>query len=298
MAKNLKKEEDKAGASEWMTTYSDMMTILFVFFVLLFSMSSINPVKWDKLVQTYGNHARNLSAVGGGDVEVDGVEQELINILDDILSHFLEDITDEGVAEEQPEELYDEERRQIDFEHIYNVVSMYVDTRGYSDRIDVEKDEFHVMIRFKDRAFFTSGHAIISAEGQDIIKFISEAIQLVIEQVDTIKIEGHTDSMPQNSWEYPDNWALGSARANAVRSIFENTGIPADRRLMEVISLADTVPRAGNDTLEGRSENRRVEIYITRLDVVEEEAVVVEQVIVDLPEENAMVEESAAPEED
>ena len=268
MAKNLKKD-DQPAKSEWLATYADMMTILFVFFVLLFSMSSINPVKWDILVQTWGNQARNIASVGGGDQD-EAVDQAIVDMLDQIFSIIIDQMAEDGITEEQPEELH-QEGSEMDFDHIYNVVSLYIDTQGYADRVDIEKDENYVMIRFKDRAFFASGHAIIGAEGQEIIRFIAEAINLVIDQVGSIKIEGHTDNVPQSSWEFPSNWDLGSARANAVRAIFEASGIPSNRRLMEVISLAETDPRDTNETAEGRSANRRVEIYITRADQVDEE---------------------------
>jgi chemotaxis protein MotB len=119
---------------------------------------------------------------------------------------------------------------------------------------------------------FDPGSAEVNLEGRDAVLFIGAAIQLVLDQVEKIKIEGHTDSVPQNSWMYPDNWQLSAARANAVRAFLEVSGItvgPGSPRI-EVVALADTVPIGDNDTQEGKAANRRVEIYITRADLVQE----------------------------
>ena len=148
---------------------------------------------------------------------------------------------------------------------------MYVQDSGYAELIDVEKDDFQIMIRFKDRVLFQSGMAIIGAEGRDAILFIGAAIDLVADQVDIIKVMGHTDSIPQNSFLYPNNRVLGSARANAVVDILEESGLTGDDPFIQSISMADKDPIAPNDTPEGRALNRRVEIYITRKEVVDEE---------------------------
>jgi chemotaxis protein MotB len=279
MARYLKKPDEKSGSADWMTTYSDMMTILFVLFVLLFSMSSINPVKWDLLVQTWGNQDRNVSSVAGEEVPGQGADSEMIaNWLDmmDLLAR-LDDITDSPQEEEstdsenREDQLNNEEQVVITFDHVYNVISSYVEIRGYSDRIDIEKDDNFILIRFKDRVFFRSGMARIDGNAIEIIKFIGEAIGLVLDQVDVIRIEGHTDSIPQEGWEFPDNWALSQERARQVLLFLIDSGLPTDRRLLQPIGYADTHPIDTNETPEGRSANRRVEIIITRADVIDEE---------------------------
>ena len=248
MAKSLKKDREPENAMGWLTTYSDMMTILFVLFVLLFSMSTINHVQWDLLIQTIGNRPREAPMMMPFDMQED----------DDILSEFelkleLErDQYDQDAAEERD-----------DFDYVFQLVTMFVAEHGYADVIEIERADNYIMIRFGDRVLFAPGRADIGSEGRRIVAFMGAAIGIVLDQVDTIKIEGHTDSVPQSGRMFADNWILGSARANAVRHIFE-----ADARLpseaMRITSFADTVPLASNDTPEGRSKNRRVEVYITR----------------------------------
>ncbi|MCL2099703.1 MAG: flagellar motor protein MotB [Oscillospiraceae bacterium] len=268
MAKKIKKEEGE-GASVWLTTYSDLMTLMFVFFVLLFSMSSINPVKWDILVQTYGNRDRTVSAVGGVEDSGDIAEAIIIEYIDNILA-MLDEIDSEG---DPWDDIAASELQDImDFDVIYEMLVWHVDVSGYSELVDIEKDENYIMIRFADKVFFQSGMAIIGAEGRELIEFVGHAIQLILDQVDMIKIEGHTDSIPQTGGVHPDNWALSQERARQVLLLLEGSGVPTDRPLLQPTGLADTVPRAENDTPEGRSQNRRVEIYITRKHTVVETA--------------------------
>ena len=278
MARHLNKSEEVRGVSVWLVTYADMMTIMFVFFVLLFSMSTINPVTWDVLVQTWGNRDRTVAAAGGADM-LDATDHELMLHLDAILLAMLEDLAFiSPYPYQEPDvepgvEAVDEVEPGYEFEVIYVIISQFIRDEGYQDRIEIERDENYIMLRFRDRAFFAPGSSAMEAAGVAATQFIAHAIGLVVDQVDTIIIEGHTDSVPHSCSRFRDNWELGSGRANSVRIILEEMGIPVDRRIMEVRSLADTVPRATNDTAEGRSENRRVEIYITRRTPEPEEVV-------------------------
>ena len=267
MAKRLNKNEEVKGVSVWLITYADMMTIMFVFFVLLFSMSTINPVTWDVLVQTWGNRDRTVAAFGGADM-LDVTDHELMMHLDAILLAMLEELDLEGMFQEPDVEpgveAVEEVEAGYEFEVIYVIISRFIHEYGYQDRIEIERDENYIMLRFRDRAFFAPGSSTMEAAGVVATQFIGAAIGLVVDQVDTIIIEGHTDSVPHSCSRFRDNWELGAGRANSVRLILEEEGIPVDRRIMEIRSLADTVPRGDNETVEGRSENRRVEIYITR----------------------------------
>lgn len=288
MPKKLNKREEAEGGNTWMTTYSDMMTILFVFFVLFFTMSTINPVQWQLLVDTFGARMRT-TVVDPHDLqdpmaeEMDIIlqqfiadlhgtfdDEDLLNVSEMTLEDLLNQAQDDAQMQDMNEAQGQDGEPLPNFDFIYQVVSAYVEDKGYSEQIIIERADNYIMIRFRDRVLFGPGSVTIGQEGRDIILFIGTAIQLVLDEVDMIRIEGHTDSVPQSGWRFTDNWDLGHGRANAVLRILAESGLPTDRRLMMPSSLADTVPRASNDTPEGRSENRRVEIYISRLGTAED----------------------------
>jgi chemotaxis protein MotB len=264
--KKFNEPEEGGGGATWLATYADMMTILFVFFVLLFSMSTINPVQWDLLVQAFGNRARTVTAVETGDLQEDDDEHYIMVLLEEWIASW-EGVDLNDLLEEPGEDGGEAAGEEIDyFDLVFQLVTHYVEEDGYSEQIIIERADNYIMIRFEDRVLFGPGRVDIGPEGSDAIIWIGGIIRTVMEFqpgiIDSIRIEGHTDSVPQTGLRFTDNWDLGSGRANAVVRKLLEAGI--DPRLLSATSHADTRPRGDNDTPEGRSQNRRVELHITR----------------------------------
>ncbi|MCL2775786.1 MAG: flagellar motor protein MotB [Oscillospiraceae bacterium] len=298
----------------WLTTYADMITLLMAFFILLYSFSTINPIKWDQIIQTQTNGnqlaagqadnkdiinnmlnqmmqtqteqetqdsagfpagisasaeaADNMDIIEGNNVPLEALPPDLtapentdnVNNIDSISNTENTDNTESAgnvIANESTQN-----EKQVNFAYIYDILNNYVAENGYGAQISVQKNDSYVMIRFEDNIFFASGSADVNPEGQKIINFMAAAIDAVIDQVDEIKIAGHTDDVPQNSSVFPSNWYLSMYRAANVEYYLENAGIPANK--MVLMGYGEERPIADNSTEAGRSENRRVEIYITK----------------------------------
>ena len=126
----------------------------------------------------------------------------------------------------------------------------------------IESFENKVRVRFVDRVLFKSGHSSITANGRVSLKKVAEALEDM--KGYAIRISGHTDNIPiamNHRDRFPSNWELSSARAAAVvRYFVEELGWDGSR--LQAIGHSYFQPIAGNDTKEGRAQNRRVEISV------------------------------------
>jgi chemotaxis protein MotB len=114
-----------------------------------------------------------------------------------------------------------------------------------------------LLLEIKDSALFATGTAQPAPQASTILMRIA---QVLIRVPNSLVVEGHTDSIPIQTAQYPSNWELSSARAAAIVRNLQEQGMEAKR--LAASGLADTKPRAGNDTVEGRSQNRRVSILV------------------------------------
>lgn len=114
-----------------------------------------------------------------------------------------------------------------------------------------------VLLEIRDTALFASGTAQPAEQAAAILARISGVLG---EGGNAVVVEGHTDSIPIRTAQYPSNWELSSARAAAVVRMLQERGIGSGR--LTAAGLSDTRPRSPNDTAQGRSENRRVSLLV------------------------------------
>lgn len=128
---------------------------------------------------------------------------------------------------------------------------------GLGDDIAVIPQQDGVRFRISNDILFGSGEAVLSAEG---IRQLENLVPLLADSDYQVTVAGHTDSLPIQTSRFPSNWELSSARAGSVVRLFENAGVPRNR--LQAAGYADTRPLFRNDTEQGRSRNRRVEIIL------------------------------------
>ncbi len=127
-------------------------------------------------------------------------------------------------------------------------------------QVQIQQMKSGLSVSLSQDILFASGSADLDKTGQEVLLRVSDQLKSVPYQV---VIMGHTDNVKIGgglAQRYPTNWELGSARAARIVRLFQEAGIPADR--LVAVSFADNRPRAGNDTPEGRSKNRRIEIRL------------------------------------
>lgn len=258
MAKR-KQEDPPVGAPLWMATFGDLMNLLLCFFVLLFSMSSVDAQKFDMVAasfsSTFSIFSAGSTAIGEGVLISNGVSQ--LNQLDEYFnstgkaaegSEVIKDAMDEVEAQKlkESEELAEKIEEGMKEQEIQNQVEMQITSE-------------YVQLTLNGALLFDSGSVELKQESLPILDKVGLILTRYAESL--IEIEGHTDNVPINSSRYRDNNVLSNERALSVFDYFRET-TNLDPALMKHSGRGEYVPIADNSTPEGRSKNRRVEIKI------------------------------------
>ena len=127
-----------------------------------------------------------------------------------------------------------------------------------SGRVEVSELKGKLTVKMKDKILFASGSATLGADGRMALRKVAEALRGVQGRV--IRIEGHTDDVPTGGGAFPTNWELSTARALAVVRYLQENGVDPSR--LAGAGYGQYQPIAPNDTPEGRSQNRRIEIVL------------------------------------
>lgn len=268
MAKR-KQEEAPKGSPAWMSTFSDLMNLLLCFFVLLFSMSSVDSSKYEELVvslnESFGIFKSGGSAIGEGVLISSGVSQ--LNNLDDYFSDMgkaAEETENGDPMEEYKEELKKEQREEV--EEMYDELSEMVENGKLQDnvKLGIDSNYQYVKISLSGAILFGSGQAEFLPDAKPILSRVGDILKMYDNSL--IKIEGHTDNVPISSSKYKDNMELSTARAISVWTYFANKkGL--NPKTLEASGRSQYDAIASNKTAEGRAKNRRVEIKIYREDI-------------------------------
>ncbi len=151
------------------------------------------------------------------------------------------------------------EKKSGEYEQLATSLRSEID----AGRIELMELRGRTTVKMKDKILFASGSATIGAEGKDALRKVAEALRGL--QGKVIRVEGHTDNVPTgSSGPFPSNWELSAARALAVVHYLQDGGVDPTR--ISGAGHAQFQPIATNDTPDGRSLNRRIEIVLVPLE--------------------------------
>lgn len=255
-----KKEETPApGSPAWMATFSDLMNLLLCFFVLLFSMSTVDAKKFEAVAasfsQTYSIFEAGATAIGDGVLISNGVSQ--LNELDEYINSTGK--TAESEEEADVFEEFEQAKLKEAEELSEQVEEALADEAEFESEIDVDFTTQYVSLTLNGAFLFDSGSAEIKEEAKPLMDRVG---QILVRYADsTIEIEGHTDNVPIHNSRYANNNELSSFRALAVFDYLTQT-TALDPAKLRHTGCGEYLPVADNTTPEGRAKNRRVEIKI------------------------------------
>ena len=238
MARKKKNKAEGLRGDEWMATYADTVTLLLTFFVLLYSMSSVDAEKTKNIAQAF------VSMMNGqtGDTLM---QYNLYNGEVPLIGGETEDSIDGG------EELTEQEK-------LYNNIKKFINDKNLQGVVEIVDDERGVAMQVKDNILFETSSSDLKEDSKDILNQLNTIISSVS---NPILVEGHTDNRPINTSRFPSNWELSADRAvNVVRYFVEVLG--QDARRFSATGYAEYQPVAPNNTYDDMAKNRRVDILI------------------------------------
>ena len=272
-------EEIEEKNDGWLVTYGDLMSLLLCFFVLILSMAEIDIIRYKQLADSMSNafgvqRELELESVPKGTSVVStefrpGIPDETIV---DVVQQETRDQTRNSLRIGNPNSPESEEKDVRDEVLTYDEVMALIKetqldaemlrrllkTEIKEGQIDVESTARTILIRIREKGSFASGSALLSSSFVGVIDKIANALTQIEGR---IAVEGHTDSVPINTFAYPSNWDLSAARSVAVVRRMLDTA-PLEPKRVTASGFADTRPQAINSTFEGRARNRRVEIVV------------------------------------
>ena len=241
---NAKTKVEKDTSERWLLTYSDLMNLLLILFIMLYTMANIDVEKYQRVAsslrQAFGNYSGG-AVIGGG-----GGSPSILDL--------------GGALEPDAVVPTDTEKQQM--EAVQKEVQELVQELGLTGEVAVATQERGIYISIGEQVLFKSGSADLDESARsDITKIGREILAKMPDK--QMRVEGHTDNIPINNVRFPDNQELSTARANNVwRILVKDVGI--DPKKISATGYGEYRPLVSNDTEEHRKQNRRVDIVILR----------------------------------
>jgi chemotaxis protein MotB len=268
-----RREDIHVNHERWLISYADFITLLFAFFVVMYSISQVNDSKYRVLSETFIDaFNRPVDAQTSKDpadeaspsrtqiapIELDNAARDKSQLEEQVPL-----IVDIEPALDRGDDAVDETRSLIttsdELTQISDLVSEKFSALIGERLIQVTSNELWLQIELKDSIIFSSGSADTSEQSR---KIFDEIASILADYSNPVQVEGFTDNVPINSVRYPTNWELSTARASAIVKHLAAKGVAPER--LAAVGYGEYQPVASNDSEQGRAQNRRVTIMIAK----------------------------------
>lgn len=251
MGRRKKVVDEPENHERWLISYADFITLLFAFFVVMYSVSSVNEGKYrilsDSLDNAFSDPKRVIEPIQIGEIQrsINPIESLIVNSDSGL------DVEEKGVNGLDTD--VESEKLQKIAENLDELLSPFVE----KELIEVKKHDLWVEVEMKSNLLFESGRAEVEEKAVPLLQKVSEKLR---EIPNPVHVEGFTDNIPIDTLEFPSNWELSAARAASIVHHFSEMGVSPGR--MAAIGYGEHRPIADNRFEEGRNENRRVVLVI------------------------------------
>lgn len=248
-----RKHAEHVNHERWLVSYADFITLLFAFFVVMFAASNTDKKKAGQVAQAVQVAFAELAAFSpSGKVvpmsDSGGLANDTKNVIGNENSQFDSTRLVGGNKGEAPKTI-SEVRAQLESvlkeELAKNNVRLTEDSRGLT-------------VSLAEAGFFGPGSAVMHPDALSVVQRIAATISPLPY---SLRVEGHTDNVPIHTAQFPSNWELSTARATfLLQYLISQAGISPNR--MSAVGYGEYRPVAPNDSVEGRSANRRVDLVV------------------------------------
>jgi len=265
-----RQREIHVNNERWLVSYADFITLLFAFFVVMYSISQVNQSKYRVLSETFiqafnqPNDAKtnpmpqdttipSSNAIVpidmGKTATDDNIKQPQNAVVDDSAKSDMNAQSNTIAKTQTSDELT----------QISDLVNEKFAQLINDQLIKVSSNELWLQIELKDSILFSSGGVETSVQAQTIFTEIAEILK---NYENPIQIEGFTDNVPIRNGRYPTNWELSSARATEIVKFLATKGVAPER--LAAVGYGEFQPLVSNDTEMGRAQNRRVAVMVAK----------------------------------
>jgi chemotaxis protein MotB len=266
-----RRQEVHVNQERWLISYADFITLLFAFFVVMYSISQVNDSKYRVLSETFEDafHQPNSSRDNADANTPTSTTNDPITPVDtgataatqsedggqiSIVSDGPPPSTD-SQAEDQPGAV----KTSDELTQISDLVSEKFSELINDQVIQVSSNELWLQIELKDSILFSSGEA---APSEQALGIFNEIAGILKNYANPVQVEGFTDNVPIKSARYPTNWELSTARASAIVKVLASAGVAPER--LSAVGYGEFQPIGSNETALGRAQNRRVAIMVAK----------------------------------
>ena len=240
MARRAKRIEHD-NHDRWLISYADFTTLLFAFFVVMYSISSVNEEKY----KTFSNSLNTAFA------------KQPITASTGVASS-QQDQTLKALVDMRTVRLGEQQRKaQERMKNLTGGLSQVMAPLIKQRTVNINQTKRGVVIDISASTLFRTGEATLQPGMSDVLRQVAAVLS---KEELPIEVEGHSDDIPIATAQFPSNWELSSARASSVVRMLIDNGVPAKR--LAVVGLASNQPLVPNDSPENRARNRRVTITI------------------------------------
>jgi chemotaxis protein MotB len=259
----------EGGDERWLLTYADMITLLMALFMVLFSISSVNISKYQVL-----QHALQKAFIGGvldggkgvqqgNPTRISGVQTSTPSgSVDSSFNIFTRTLEGSGKNTPNTQQAKAAAAEQNTLLEVQRRIEDYAVKHGLAGDISTSISQRGLIIRLlTDNLVFASGQATLEPTATPLLSRVSKLL-VSMHIANPIDVEGNTDNVPISGGQFPSNWELSTARADAVLEFLLHHGVAPSH--LAAVGFADQNPVAPNTTAAGRALNRRVDIVVIR----------------------------------
>jgi chemotaxis protein MotB len=252
------KHPEHENLERWLVSYADFITLLFATFVVLYALSQADLAKFKDFAKSvraaFNQKSAVLESSGGvmqGDPDASILKSSGNSILDKLMPRYPENAQVEGSTKPLENMITDINK---------HIAALNQGSGESVETVELKLQERGIVVRFPSNLFFDSGRAGLKPEAYPVLDKLVETLQ-ESGAGRVIHVEGHTDNQPITTAVYPSNWELSSARASSVVRYFIRKH-KFDPKNMAAVGYAESRPLGDNKTVEGRQQNRRVDVVI------------------------------------